>query len=127
MTNLLTVLPDFDIKPYTHILPSLEKALISTADLLSLDALDVAKRAQVPAGEVRKLADGVLVGLYSGLGVSKYQYRNEIQNDRIPRESDGADPAVTAHSNISTLDDTLDVRLAGGIKPGYLTEIVGER
>ena len=55
MTNLLTVLPDFDIQPFTHILPSLEKALVSAADLLTLDALDVAKRAQVPPGEVRKL------------------------------------------------------------------------
>lgn len=55
MTNLLTLLPEFDIKPFTHILPSLERALISTADLLTLDAVDVAKRAQVPPGEVRKL------------------------------------------------------------------------
>jgi len=55
MTNLLIVLPEFDVKPFTHILPSLEKALISTADLLTLEAVDVAKRAQVPPGEVKKL------------------------------------------------------------------------
>ncbi|KAK1019355.1 DNA repair protein rhp57, partial [Friedmanniomyces endolithicus] len=64
MTNLLSVLPDFDIQPYAHILPSLEKALISTADLLTLDALDVAKRAHVPPGDVRRLAAAVLDGVH---------------------------------------------------------------
>jgi len=65
MTNLLSVLPDFDIQPYAHILPSLEKALISTADLLTLDALDVAKRAQVPPGDGRRLAIAVAVAKVS--------------------------------------------------------------
>ncbi|KAL7777240.1 hypothetical protein CFE70_007663 [Pyrenophora teres f. teres 0-1] len=68
MTDLLQVLPDFDQKPYTHLLPSLDKALITTNDLLTLDAADVAKRAQVPAGELRKLADGVVAALHRQLG-----------------------------------------------------------
>jgi DNA repair protein RAD57 len=49
MTDLLQVLPDLDSKPYSHLLPSLDRALITTNDLLTLDAADVAKRAQLPA------------------------------------------------------------------------------
>lgn len=105
MTNLLTVLPDFDLKPYAHIVPSLEKALISTADLLTLDAPDVAKRAQVPSAEVKKLTDALIEGLHGG----------EV------------DDGVIGSRSISVLDDEFDVALGGGIKTKYLTEFVGER
>ena len=121
MTNLLTVLPAFDIRPYTHILPSLEKALVATADLLSLDALDVAKRAQVPVGEVRKLADAVLEALQTSLG----RTGQESEEDEL---NGGSNRRLNAEcTSISTLDDYLDANLNGGIAPGYLTEIVGER
>ncbi|KAK5172514.1 DNA repair protein rhp57 [Saxophila tyrrhenica] len=119
MTDILTVLVDFDIRPYTHILPSLEKALITTADLLSLEPLDVAKRAQVPAGEVRKLVDAVLDGLHGAVGRSRQVYGQDVggpvdlSEDRPP-------------GRISTLDRSLDASLNGGVAPGYLTEIVGE-
>ncbi|CZT19851.1 related to RAD57 protein [Ramularia collo-cygni] len=119
MTNILTVLPDFDTSPYTHILPSLEKALVSTADLLTLDAVDIAKRAQVPPGEVKKLADALL---------------NALHTD-APADDAGAAAKSAPHScvdvarrwaTISTLDDDLDHALGGGIALGQLTEIVGE-
>lgn len=123
MTNLLTVLPEFDIRPYTHILPSLEKALVSTADLLSLEALDVAKRAQVPAGEVKKLADALLEALQDGLGLANH--RNET--DQVTSGSNGRLRHSQECGFISTLDDSLDSQLRGGLAAGYLTEIVGER
>jgi DNA repair protein RAD57 len=123
MTNPLTVLPDFDIKPYSHILPSLEKALVSTADLISIDALDVAKRAQVPVGEVRRLADALLVALHAGLREAKHSAygsnQDGIENGQLTSLNDSL--------WISTLDDSLDVHLGGGVAPGLLTEIVGER
>lgn len=125
MTNLLTVLPEFDVRPYTHILPSLEKALVSTADLLTLDALDVAKRAQVPPGEVKKLADALLEGLHSEFASS-----NALQRDGAPSagsEVRPVDPGLGTQNAISTLDDHIDRTLGGGILPGYLTEVVGER
>lgn len=125
MTNLLTVLPDFNIKPYTHILPSLEKALISTADLLTLDTLDVAKRAQVPPGEVKKLADALLEELHSELIGSVTLQRNGVANADSEAKPD--DPAFGSTNAISTLDERIDDSLGGGILPGYVTEVVGER
>lgn len=127
MTNLLTVLPDFDIKPFTHLLPSLERALISSADLLTLDALDVAKRAQVPPGEVKKLSDALLDGLHTDLRVTN----GENSIDTAEEIKDGTDisPGINGALSkvIRTLDDDIDKALGGGIKTGYLTEIVGER
>ncbi|KAK5743641.1 DNA repair protein rhp57 [Elasticomyces elasticus] len=116
MTNLLTVLPDFDTQPYTHILPSLEKALISTADLLTLDALDVAKRAQVPPGEVKKLASAVLNGLHAFTTLRELG----LPTGDVPATDPGQ------HEAISTLDNVLDTALGGGIAIGRVTEFVGE-
>ena len=121
MTNLLLVLPDFDPKPYTHILPSLEKALVSTADLLTLDASDNAKRAQVPAGEVSKLVDGLLEALHGECGLEVF--------DGVSRDhaiATGTD-LIDRWRTISTLDDGLDAALNGGIAAGHVTEFVGER
>lgn len=128
MTNLLTVLPDSDIKPYTHILPSLEKALISTADLLTLDAIDVAKRAQVPPGEVKKLSEALINGLHASIETSDGS-TNGIERDGVgplPPLGDG-DSLADQGKLISTLDDGLDAALNGGIRAGCLTEFVGER
>lgn len=124
MTNVLTVLPDFDIRPYTHILPSLEKALITAADLLTLDALDVAKRAQVPPGEVKKLTDALLEGLHAGVGDADLWWEDAAARNDYGAAGQGD---LNRCTFISTLDDGLDAALGGGIAPGYLTEFVGER
>nr|POE53390.1 dna repair protein rhp57 [Quercus suber] len=118
MTNLLSVLPDFDLNPYTHILPSLERAQISTTDLLTLDAIDVAKRAQVPPGEVRKLVDALLEGLHTS------SRDTSVAGSTSPFISGG--DLVKRWATISTLDDELDAALLGGIGAGCLTEFVGE-
>jgi len=125
MTNLLNVLPDFDTKPYTHILPSLEKALISTSDLLTLEAIDVAKRAQVPAGEVKKLGDALLDGLRGNSTEAHGDNHgaNAADGSFLFKRGDKLERQWT----ISTLDDALDGKLNGGIHSGYLTEITGER
>ena len=126
MTNLLTVLPEFDVRPHAHILPSLEKALISTADLLTLDALDVAKRAQVPPGEVKKLNEALLGGLHATITSKSDVNKHEVEDGAVEGFDNGVASAHPSHA-ISTLDETLDTALNGGIPPGYLTEIVGER
>ncbi|USW53113.1 Putative DNA recombination and repair protein Rad51 [Septoria linicola] len=126
MTNLLVVLPDFDLAPYTHILPSLEKALIATADLLALDAFDIAKRAQVPPGEVKKLADAVLRALHDDTASACPTRRDEkTSGDAWGGLGTGKD-LIDRWSTISTLDDGLNAALGGGIARGHLTEIVGE-
>lgn len=122
MTDLLQVLPDFDVRPYTHLLPSLDKALITTNDLLTLDAADVAKRAQLPAGEGRKLADAVLLALHRQLGFGG----EEVAGSSFLSSSGNPDAWREDRRFISTLDERLDAALGGGIPPGYLVEITGE-
>lgn len=121
MTNLLTVLPDFDVAPFSHIIPSLEKALVSAADLLSLDALDVAKRAQVPPGEVKKLAQALLENLQADSAAADHRDLDGWHGFESARH------LTDRWTTISTLDDCLDFALGGGIARGHLTEIVGER
>lgn len=124
MTNLLLVLPDFDVHPYTHILPSLERALVTTADLISLDALDVAKRAQVPPGEVKKLAGALLAALHSDAASS---HSSLAKSGSAWSGLESGKDLIDRWTAISTLDDVLDAALGGGIARGHLTEVVGER
>jgi DNA repair protein RAD57 len=124
MTDLLQVLPDdFDTKPFSHLLPSLDKALVTTNDLLTLEAADVAKRAQLPAGELRKLTDAVVAALHRQLGLGGDE---PLANAFLSASNDPAQ-SETAWSCISTLDEKLDAALGGGIPPGYLVEVTGER
>lgn len=120
MTDLLQVLPDFETRPFSHLLPSLDKALITTNDLLTLEAQDVAKRAQLPAGELRKLVDAVVPALHQQLG-----FGGESAAENAFTAALG-NPAESWKC-ISTLEDRLDAALGGGIPPGYLVEVTGER
>ncbi|KAJ9641884.1 DNA repair protein rhp57 [Coniosporium tulheliwenetii] len=122
MTDLLQVLPDFSTQPYSHILPSLEKNQVTTADLLTLDAVDVAKRAQVPVAEARRLTDAVLSALRGQLGLQP-----DAEGSKKPILASTGQELVGRWSTISTLDDGLDAALAGGIPTGYLIEVTGER
>lgn len=131
MTDLLHTIPDFPTKLYTHLLPSLEKHLITTTDLLTLDALEVAKRAQLPLLDVRRLANHVVAILQGQLGLKtdnapSYQNVGEGQADYGSLRKTGKE-ATTRLSPISTLDPSIDAALGGGIPTGYITEITGER
>lgn len=123
MTDLLQVLPDFDTKPFSHLLPSLDKALITTNDLLTLEAADVAKRAQLPAGELRKLTDATVNALHRQLGVGA----EETLGNSFLSDLSSSEAPNSKWSCISTLDEELDAALGGGIPPGYLVEVTGER
>ncbi|KAF2491552.1 P-loop containing nucleoside triphosphate hydrolase protein [Lophium mytilinum] len=115
--DLLQACPDLDTRPFSHLLPSLDKALVTTNDLLTLDAQDVAKRAQVPAQDLKKLADAILVALHRDLGFGLEEDRS---NTILSPAGD------VAWNAISTLDSGLDAALGGGIPPGYLVEVTGE-
>lgn len=125
MSDLHHVLPDgFPAHRFSHLLPSLDRHRVSTSDILTLDAADVAKRAQVPVTELRKLQQAIVSALHGQLGVAD------------SRETEGTGPAYSVETGdwhatewrtISTLDDCLDAELGGGIPTGYLTEITGER
>ena len=122
MTDLLHVLPDFDTTRFAHLLPSLDKALITTNDLVTLEPAHVAKRAQVPAGELRRLVDALVLALHRHLGFGAEEPRS---NAFLP--ASGHASAAHTTSTISTLDERLDQALLGGIRPGYLVEVTGER
>ena len=134
MTDILLVLPDFPTKSYTHLLPSLEKHHITTTDLLTLDALEIAKRARLPLLDLRRLAAHILSALQNDLEVEKSRPEDyDAPGDapapnRTRRTLRKSGPELTApRPFISTLDSTLDEALGGGISTGYITEIVGER
>lgn len=131
MTDLLHTIPDFPTKLYTHLLPSLEKHLITTTDLLTLDALEVAKRAHLPLLDVRRLASHVVAILQCRLGLKtdnapSYQNAGEGQAGYGSLRKTGKE-ATTRLSLISTLDPSIDEALGGGIPTSCITEITGER
>ena len=131
MTDLLTVLPNFDSRPFTHVLPSLEKALVTCSDLLTLDAIHLAKRAQLPPAEVKKLGDALLDALSDNASdvwppAVESAHPNETGEREISTSSRSGS-LLQDQWIVSTLDDKLDIALNGGIHSGYLTEITGER
>ncbi|GKZ69909.1 hypothetical protein AnigIFM50267_005139 [Aspergillus niger] len=130
--DLLSVLPDFPTKPYAHILPPLERSHISTVDLITLDTLEVAKRARVPPADVRRLSAQIIRALHNDVGFKE----NRDPDADEPSSSLSVDVPVfpgpttkldlSQWSAISTLDPTLDALLDGGIPTGYVTEVTGE-
>lgn len=110
MSDLLQVLAGFKTSSFSHILPSIDKAGITTSDLICLSPQEIAKRAQVPPVEAAKLSQAVIEAL-------------QADNARSARTLDFDD----GPKKISTLNEGLDSALGGGIPPGYLTEITGER
>ncbi|KAI4168640.1 MAG: hypothetical protein LQ343_006221 [Gyalolechia ehrenbergii] len=132
MTDLLHTIPDFPTKLYTHLIPSLEKNLVTTTDLLTLEPLEVARRAQLPLLDVKRLTKHVLASLQSQLGLpnAKEALRNyedhqpADQQVSILRQSGSA--IAERWSAISTVDPNLDAILSGGIATGYITEVTGE-
>ena len=131
MTDLLHILPDFPIKLYTHLLPSLEKHIVTTTDLLTLDALEIAKRAQLPLLDVRRLANHVVATLHAELGLPNntvsFNPGDEEQTTKQGSLRKSGNERVVQTPAISTLSSALDAALAGGIPTGYMTEIAGER
>lgn len=124
MTDLLHTIPDFPTKSYTHLLPSLEKHLITTTDLLTLDVLEIAKRAHLPLLDVRRLAAHVVNILQGQLGVTQGGGDHDGIGGSLKKSGN---EIVGKWSTLSTLDDALDKALGGGIPTGYITEITGER
>ena len=131
MTDLLYTIPNFPTRLYSHLLPSLEKHLITTTDLLTLDALEVARRARLPLLDVRRLASHVLATLQGQLGFKTddtppYQIAGQSEAGHGSLRKTGKE-ATAGLNLISTLDPLLDAALGGGVPSRYITEITGER
>ena len=133
--DLLTILPNFNTKLYTHILPPLERRYITTVDLITLDYLEIAKRARIPPADVRRLCADVVAGLHGDLGFGPSSEDISGRNGKIQDEGEKVDSPedgrkildLSRWNTISTLDPVLDELLGGGIPTGYLTEVTGER
>lgn len=132
MSDLLSVLPDFPFTPQTHdIIISLEKQNISTADLLTLEQLDISKRATISLLDLRRFIKEVANALHTSIG-STYDTKDEVVaatavgNAREPLGFTGLE-VWKYQLYMSTGDSVLDGVLNGGIMSGGITEIVGER
>lgn len=136
LMDLLSILPTFSTKSYGHILPPLERNHINTVDLITLDTLEIAKRAHVPPADVRRLSAHILDALHGDVGFERDI--GGIENSGNTQGSSfNADAAVipgpltrvdlSRWSVISTLDPAMDALLDGGIPAGYVTEVTGER
>ncbi|RKF62740.1 DNA repair protein rhp57 [Erysiphe neolycopersici] len=122
MTDLASILPSFPVHKYSHLLPSLERHLVTTVDLLTLDSLDIAKRALLPVLDVKKLCAAVLEAFQVSLGLLE-DNSSRSKNEILKRTGE---QIVNNWSTISVLDDGLDYGLRGGIPTGSITEITGE-
>jgi DNA repair protein RAD57 len=133
MTDIPTVLPEFSTGPYTHLLPSLDRHGITLGDLLSLDALEIAKRASLPILDLRRLAQDVVHAMQLDLDI-RLTADNTSLDPFTPRSKHDLERCrssttrgLTRWDTLSLLDETLDTAIGGGIPTGYLTEITGER
>jgi len=70
MSDIIHTLPSFNTKPYAHLLHSIEKNDITTADLLTLDPLEIARRCPLPLLEVKRLVRDVIVACQIDAGIS---------------------------------------------------------
>ena len=132
--DLLLVLPGFVTKPFAHILPPLERAKVTTVDVITLDSLEIAKRARVPPADVRRLSSCIVEALHTDVGFEKPQTNtgtsdgpsSSINPDATTRKI-GSTKRASQWNAISTLDPAMEGLLGGGIPTGYVTEVTGER
>lgn len=133
--DLLSILPSFPTKPYTHIFPPLERNNINTVDLITLDTLEIAKRAHVPPADVRRLSAQIVDALHHDVGFERDIAPEEPESTQsLSLNNDAAIvPGVLNRLDlsqwgvVSTLDPAMDGLLEGGIPAGYVTEVTGER
>lgn len=133
MTDLSAVLPQFPVQLYEHLIPSLEKNGVSTADLIAFNVLEIAKRTQVPLFEVRQLRNHIVETVQADLGTGNAastlpsSISANGHGHNAPSESLSWKLGEPQWRTISTLDHDLDVTLGGGIPTQHLVEVTGER
>lgn len=136
MADLIDVLPNFDLAQWRHLTYSLEKKNVSTAELIALDPVEIARKCPLPLTEVRRLAAAVLQALKVDLAVkndsvnpSANQKTGKNSPPRKKARTEPRDQPLTARPllYVKTLDPRIDQWLGGGFPVGSICEIVGER
>lgn len=132
MADLKDVLPRFDIQPWRHLTYSLEKKNILTAELISQDAVEIARRCPLPLKEVKRLIAAVNAALQADLSLTTAAPQSASQNEiseplkkRLRIEQPR--PLEKQMTFVRTLDADIDQCLGGGFPTGSICEIVGER
>lgn len=133
--DLLSVLPEFSTHGFLHIIPPLERRRVTIVDLITLDPLEIAKRARVPPADVRRLSNRIIEALHGDIGFEKSPttagHDDSTPNPNPNIETSNHEPAterpLSLWNTISTLDPAMDALLGGGIPTGYVTEVTGER
>ncbi|EXJ80073.1 hypothetical protein A1O3_08359 [Capronia epimyces CBS 606.96] len=130
MSDLLEVLPDFDIKPFTHLFHSLEKNDITVTDLVTSDPKEIARRCPLPSADVQRLVSEIIQALQgdvqSGVKTCKITATRNINTAGTAGGCDSEGTGSVRGEKVKTLDTAIDRALAGGFQPGHITEIVGE-
>lgn len=134
MADLIDVLPNYDLSPWRHLTYSLEKKGISTAELISLDPVEIARKCPLPLKEVRRMAAAVTDALKADLGRQSMPppARPQGQSDagERPAKRSKLGPVESPSKElqyVKTLDPRIDECLGGGFPAGSVCEIVGER
>lgn len=122
MSDVIQVLPNIDTAAFEKVLERLEKANITSNDLMTLGAVDVARRADVSIDEVRELTASLITQIHAQLGFDALENGHDNEKD-VSVKSAKQDPTW---SHVSTLDDDLDAALGGGFPAGQVCEITGE-
>ena len=129
MTDLLHIIPNFPVNSYEVLIRGLEQHLVTTVDILTLDAVEIHKRTKLGLIDIQRLAAHVTAILQQQLDLRK---DNEQQNNSTPRAEEKTlgrtgNDLMQRWSTIGVLDEELDTVLEGGIPTGYITEVTGER
>lgn len=121
MSDLITVLPSFDLAPqYDDLVAALEKHNVSVLDLLTLDASDVSTKTGVPLLELRRFSGIVNDALHADLG-----YGGGGKGEVKTKKENGLE-VLKRQRLMTTADPEIDALLGGGLATGCITEIVGE-
>ncbi|EGX93447.1 DNA repair protein rhp57 [Cordyceps militaris CM01] len=148
MTDLAKILPSFNTAPFSALLSVVEQHALSTTDLLTQHPVDLAKQTHLALLDLKRFIAAVQASLADDLTPEKplATARAPEQTAAPPpppeedkgegdgsREPDAAPPPAVVNTApaqttpcISTLDDTLDAALGGGVPVGYITEFTGE-
>ena len=130
MADLTEVLPNFNLKPYSHLLHSLDKYDVVVSDLLTLDPVEIAKRCPLPLKDVRSLVRDIIEAMQKEMNmVTRKRDTSSIVLDEASK--DGQARAKKAFFReepvLKILDPAIDTALGNGLRTGHVIEIVGER
>ena len=129
MTDLLEILPNFDLRPYSHLIHSLEKNVYTVADLIVLDPVDIVKDCPLPLSDLKELIQAIIERLQPRVRNALQQQIDYLaEAEMCPQPAPVRRTSILTESKwVKTLDARLDDALGGGFACGHITEIAGER